>query len=113
MLSSDRYNQFRIMWLFVFYDLPTDTKKERKAASLFRKNLLKNGFTMFQFSVYLRNCPSKENAQVHVRRVRSFLPAYGKIGILMVTDNQFGRMELFFGKKKTSIPQSSQQLELF
>lgn len=101
------------MWLFVFYDLPTDTKKQRKAAAVFRKRLLKNGFTMFQFSVYLRNCPSKENVEMHIRRVQSFLPPYGKIGMLMITDNQFGRMQLFFAKKKTALPQATQQLELF
>ena len=52
------------MWLMVFFDLPTDTKKERKAASLFRQNLLKDGFTMFQFSIYIRHCGSKENMEV-------------------------------------------------
>ena len=45
----------------VFFDLPTDTKKEQKAAMLFRQNLLKDGFTMFQFSIYIRHCGSKEN----------------------------------------------------
>ena len=48
----------------VFFDLPTDTKKERKAAALFRQNLLKDGFTMFQFSIYIRHCGSKENMEV-------------------------------------------------
>ena len=57
------------MWLMVFFDLPTDTKKERKVASLFRQNLLKDGFTMFQFSIYIRHCGSKENMEVHIKRV--------------------------------------------
>ena len=35
----DRFSEYRIMWLLVFFDLPTDTKKERKAASDFRKRL--------------------------------------------------------------------------
>ena len=51
------------MWLMVFFDLPTDTKKEQKAAMLFRQNLLKDGFTMFQFSIYIRHCGSKENME--------------------------------------------------
>ena len=37
-------NGYRIMWLFVFFDLPTDTKKDRKNASGFRNKLLKDGF---------------------------------------------------------------------
>ena len=73
----------------VFFDLPTDTKKERKAASLFRQNLLKDGFTMFQFSIYIRHCGSKENMEVHIKRVSTIIPEYGKVGIMSITDKQF------------------------
>ena len=62
----ERFSEYRIMWILVFFDLPTDTKKERKAAAKFRKNLLEDGFIMFQFSIYTRNCPSAENAQTHI-----------------------------------------------
>lgn len=101
------------MWVLVFFDLPTTTKVERKTATKFRKKLLDNGFSMFQFSIYLRNCPSRENAQVHIQRVKNALPKYGKISILCITDKQFGNMELFYGKKKTTLPPTTQQLELF
>lgn len=37
----DRFSEYRIMWVLVFFDLPTDTKKDRKAHALFRKNLQK------------------------------------------------------------------------
>ena len=88
------------MWILVFFDLPTDTKKERKAAAKFRKNLLEDGFIMFQFSIYTRNCPSVENAQTHISRVKGFLPEYGQVGILSITDKQFGSMELFSQSKQ-------------
>jgi len=101
------------MWLFVFFDLPTGTKAERKAAHKFRKVLLEDGFTMFQFSIYLRNCPSRENLKVHERRVKINLPKEGKVGLLSVTEKQFGMMELYFGKKEIPIPPPVQQLELF
>lgn len=106
-------NQYRIMWVLVFFDLPTETKKDRKQAGLFRKRLIGDGFTMFQFSIYLRHCPSRENAQVHIKRVKSFLPPNGHVGILNVTDKQFGMIELFYGKKETEKPDTPQQLELF
>ena len=41
------------MWVLVFFDLPTDTKKERKSATDFRKKLIADGFIMFQFSIYI------------------------------------------------------------
>ncbi len=101
------------MWVLVFFDLPTETKKERKAYTEFRKKLLDDGFTMFQFSIYLRHCPSMENAQVHVNRVKKSLPELGMIGILCITDKQFGQMELFQGKKIKEVATPCQQLELF
>jgi CRISPR-associated protein Cas2 len=109
----NRLNEYRIMWILVFYDLPTETKKEKKAYSDFRKKIMIDGFTMFQFSIYLRHCPSRENADVHIKRVKSILPEKGDIGILCVTDKQFGSMELFHGKKTQPISTPYQQLELF
>lgn len=101
------------MWVLVFFDLPTETKKERKIYADFRKKLLNDGFTMFQFSIYLRHCASQENADAHIRRVKNMLPEKGHIGILCVTDRQFGKMELFHGKKETPVSTPYQQLELF
>jgi len=101
------------MWLLVFFDLPTETKKERKDAAQFRKNLIKDGFTMFQFSIYVRHCASKENLAVHIKRVKSFIPEYGKVGLLGITDKQFGDIELFYGHKIMAPNAPGQQLELF
>lgn len=108
-----RLNEYRILWVLVFFDLPTETKKERSIASKFRKEILRDGFAMFQFSIYLRHCSSRENADVHIKRVKRLLPEKGHIGIMTVTDKQFGMMELFYGKKVKSLPHTPQQLELF
>lgn len=112
-MKTNRYNQYRIMWVLVFFDLPTETKKERKAAQEFRKRIMGDGFTMFQFSIYVRHCASRENAEVHIRRVKSLLPAKGHVGILGITDKQFGSMEIFFSKKEKKVATPGQQLELF
>jgi CRISPR-associated protein Cas2 len=101
------------MWVLVFYDLPTETKKERKVAADFRKKILADGFAMFQFSLYLRHCASMENAEVHVKRVKKILPEKGKVGIMTVTDKQFGMMEIFHGQKAAPLQEVPQQLELF
>lgn len=109
----DRFSEYRIMWVLIFFDLPTETKKERKAAAAFRKNLQKDGFTMFQFSIYVRHCASVQNAEVHIKRVKSFIPDLGKVGILCITDKQFSQIELFYGKKNVAPNTPGQQLELF
>lgn len=99
--------------MVVLFDLPTETKKDRKAYARFRKDMIRDGFTMFQFSAYIRHCPSRENANVHIRRVKNMLPPEGHVGILCITDKQFGDMEIFFGHKPTEPPSGNQQLQLF
>lgn len=113
MNAANRFNAYRIMWVFVYYDLPTDTKKDRRNAGLFRKNLLKDGFTMMQYSIYTRHCASRENAEVHIKRVKNFLPPKGEVILFTLTDKQFGMMEFFRGKSETEKPNTPQQLELF
>ena len=112
-ISTERLNAYRIMWTLVMYDLPTETKKDRKMASRFRKDLLQDGFSMFQFSMYVRHSASSENAEVHKRRVKNLLPELGKVGILQITDKQFGQIELYYGAKAQDLPEIPQQLELF
>ena len=109
----ERLNAYRIMWVLVFFDLPTETKKDRKNYSRFRKNMLADGFQMFQFSIYLRHCSSRENADVHIKRVKSILPPKGHVGMMCVTDKQFGMMEIFQGRDAVDVPDTTQQLELF
>lgn len=108
-----RLNAYRTMWIMVFFDLPTETKAERKAASQFRKSLLDDGFEMFQFSVYTRFCASRENSAVHMERIKSRLPEKGKVAMMQITDKQFGMIELFYGKKEADPEPPKQQLELF
>ncbi|MBD5266070.1 MAG: CRISPR-associated endonuclease Cas2 [Bacteroides sp.] len=112
-MRTSRYSQYRVMWVMVFFDLPTDTKKRRKAYTKFRKDIMGDGFTMFQFSIYIRHCLSKENADVHIKRVKRFIPDEGCVGILCITDKQFGSIELFYGATTTTPPMEGQQLELF
>lgn len=112
-MKTERFSEYRIMWVLVLFDLPTETKKERKAYADFRKKIMKDGFTMFQFSIYMRHCASRENADVHIKRVKSFLPETGDIGIMCITDKQFGEIEIFHSRKQTKVVQPCQQLELF
>lgn len=103
------------MWLFVFFDLPVTTKKERKLAAKFRKEIMENGFTMMQFSVYMRHCASYESLQVQKKRVKKIMPPTGNISLLAVTDKQFSEIENYFGaEKKLEQPHLvPTQLELF
>lgn len=108
-----RLSSYRTMWLVTMFDLPVHTKVARRHYAKFRKFLLEQGFTRLQFSVYGRHCPSEEHAAVHVRRIEAHLPPEGEVRILQVTDRQFERMQIFWGKMTRPVEKSSAQLTLF
>lgn len=112
-MSHERLNAYRIMWLFVFFDLPTETAKDRKNYTKFRKCLIKDGFTMMQFSVYIRHCASKESAQVHTKRIETCVPSKGQVSIMEITDKQYGNIKNFWGKDTVPAKPPPAQLEFF
>jgi CRISPR-associated protein Cas2 len=112
-MTEFRLNAYHIMWLFVFFDLPTVTKSDKKNSALFRKMLEKDGFSMMQYSVYVRHCASHESLIVHQKRVKSFMPTKGMVSILNVTDKQYSDIYNYWGKTKKRIITEPQQLELF
>jgi len=101
------------MWVFALFDLPVDTRDARRQYTRFRKALLKDGFVMLQYSVYARYVRSEETEQVHRSRVRGVLPSDGQVRLLSVTDRQFGKMEVFFGKARKPVEDPPAQLQLF
>jgi CRISPR-associated protein Cas2 len=104
---------YRMMWLYVMFDLPVGTKAERKAATKFRNFLLDEGFEMAQFSVYLRFAESKEAAEVFIGHIREALPMKGKVHIVTITDKQYGNARIFSGKIRERRQQNPDQLVLF
>jgi CRISPR-associated protein Cas2 len=112
-MTQNRLSAYRTMWLIVLYDLPTNTKSQRRVAARFRKDIMAYGFTMFQFSAYVRHVVSREQADAYKRRVKRLIPQEGLIGILEVTDKQFEKIELFYSKEKKQMPGAPQQLQLF
>jgi len=101
------------MWILTMFDLPTDTKAARKSYTKFRKGLMKDGFSMMQYSVYIRHCASDENAGVHFDRVKRILPDDGEVRMMLITDKQFGRMRVFLGHRRKPAPEAPAQVELF
>lgn len=102
------------MWLIVFFDLPVKTKPERRAATGFRRFLLQDGYTMIQFSVYARVCNEPEGVEKHKKRIVQNLPEKGHIRALIITDQQYGRIQLFLGEKTARERKNNdKQLTLF
>ncbi len=91
---------YRLMWMVVLFDLPVLTKKERRVATKFRKFLLDQGFEMSQFSVYMRFCAGKEQAETYNRRIAHKVPETGKVHIMSITDRQYETMTCYDGRKR-------------
>lgn len=112
-VSNVRLNAYKIMWLIVMFDLPTQTKKNKRDSAIFRKNLEKDGFVMHQYSVYLRFCASLEAAEAHIKRVKVFMPEAGKVSILTITDKQYSNIVNIWGKIEQKVQKKPVQLEFF
>lgn len=101
------------MWVLVMFDLPVGSKAERRAATSFRNWLLDEGYEMSQFSIYMRFCAGKEQADRRTREIGKARPPKGSVHVLMVTDKQFADMVVFregARGKKRGVPE---QLALF
>ena len=104
---------YRLMWMVVLFDLPVGTKKERKAATKFRKFLLDQGFEMSQYSVYMRFCAGKEQAEAYTKKVEAAVPVTGKIHIVYITDKQYENIVSFDGRTKEPAKKNPEQYVLF
>ncbi len=104
---------YRLMWMLVMFDLPVVKAEERRAATRFRNALLDLGFSMSQFSVYMRFCTSETQVQTYSKHVESALPAGGQVNILQFTDKQYERIVSFHGKSKQPANKTPDQFDLF
>lgn len=104
---------YRLMWLLVTFDLPVETKKQRKAAHEFRAYLLDLGFEMSQLSNYLRFCNGKEQFDSYVRKIESNLPARGDVFVFQFTDRQYENIVRFSDQSRRRRQKNPEQLALF
>lgn len=101
------------MWLFALFDLPVDTREHRHQYARFRRTLLRQGFSMLQFSVYARYCASEERDRVFRKEITKLLPPDGQVRLLSVTEGQFVKMDVFNGKTRVENEKPPEQLLLF
>lgn len=85
------------MRILVMFDLPVIKKKDRQDATRFRNFLLKDGYTMLQFSIYARICSGLDSVQTHKNRLKLNIPESGAIRVLTLTEKQFENMDLMLG----------------
>ena len=103
------YDNYKMGWLVVFFDLPTTTPEDKKNYQYFRKALLEDGYTMIQYSVYARACVTQERIATHSRRIQKMIPPDASVRCLFVTNIQWDKMFVFHGRscprQEVSLPQ--------
>lgn len=92
--------EYKIMRMLCMFDLPVELSEERKAYREFRKNLIKEGFTMIQYSVYVRTCPSREYGIRLENRIKKFAPTLGNVRLITITEKQYNDMKIIVGSKR-------------
>ena len=94
--------KYKIMRMLCMFDLPMDTDSEKREYRTFRKNLIKEGFIMMQYSIYVRICPSREYARRLENRLQKVIPPDGNVRLLCVTEQQYTDMKLLVGSRSTA-----------
>ena len=112
-MSISQLSGYRLMWIFVMFDLPVTTRDQARAATKFREFLLDEGFEKSQFSVYARFCNGKEQFETYMRRVEASLPNRGDVHILSFTDRQYENIVRFSGQRRRRQRKNPDQLALF
>lgn len=92
--------KYKVMRMICMFDLPVETEEEKRAYRCFRRDLIREGFAMMQYSVYIRICPSRDYCKRLEKRVQKIAPKKGNIRLLTVTEKQYEDMRLIIGSKK-------------
>ena len=109
-MTRKRYDA---VWCVVMFDLPVQTKGQRKEASKFRKLLVDVGFSLIQFSVYGKYSPTTNSNMAIERFIKENLPTDGEVRIFHLTDAQWAAATRFRAKKKVSNESAPEQFVLF
>ena len=86
----------------IFFDLPVKSKQDRRAYTDFRRELLKNGFIMVQYSVYSRTVKNQDDANKYERLIERIVPANGSVRMMTVTEKQYAVIRLLAGERLKS-----------
>lgn len=85
------------MRLIVFFDLPMNSKKERKIYHDFHKWLIKNGYIMMQYSIYTKIFNNRDACVNHIPIIKRNVPKQGQIRLMMITEKQYTNIEIIVG----------------
>ena len=87
------------MRIILFYDLSMKEKNDIKSYNKFRKWIIKRGYIMVQYSIYVKIVNAATKVEYEIKAMKKVLPKYGHVRILRVSDTQYRNMEILSGQK--------------
>ena len=95
-----------------FFDLPTDTAKDRRNYNKFRKFLVNEGFIMMQESVYSKLTLNNSIVNLVRDRINKNKPPKGIVQLMIITEKQYSEIEYIVGEKDNSIIDNTERLTI-
>ena len=103
---------FRFMRVMIFFDLPTETAKDRKIYNKFRKFLINEGFIMMQESIYAKLALNNSIVNSIKDKVNKHKPPKGIVQLLVITEKQFSSIEYIVGNKTSNVVDDTERFVL-
>lgn len=94
------------------FDLPVNTKEQRRQATRYRKLLLDDGFSMVQFSVYAKYLVNATGLRAMLPWMRTNIPTGGAVRVLRLTDEQWAGTYRYFGVEQIAVEPVPTQLAI-
>ncbi len=85
------------------FDLPVETTKNRRDYQKFVKFLKKQGFYMFQESIYVKLSINEASAALLEKTIKNNLPDNGTISMLILTEKQFNSIVVLLGDVESDV----------
>ena len=85
--------------MLCMFDLPMDTPDEKREYRTFRKELIRNGFSMLQYSVYYRAIQNRAGGKKYEKAIKRYLPVHGEVRLIAVSEKQFNDMQILVGSR--------------
>lgn len=101
------------MMLLVCFDLPRETKIERKQAAHYRKRLIELGFSMKQYSLYEREVRNTSTRNNVIQILKQELPNTGMITLYLLPDEVNNQQITILGDQAIRVSSPNPRLRIF
>ena len=98
-IKEEGWKMSRYMRIILFYDLAMKEVNDLKSYTKFRKWLIKRGYIMLQYSIYVKVVNASTKLKYEITAIKKVLPKHGHVRVLSVSDAQYGNMQVLSGQK--------------